>query len=535
MAKRDIPFGQAPYSSPYTSLGAEVLNNFYVELATSNTTKARYYYVGIPGLELLYTASSTLFPSTSFCRGLYTTSGDVTFGVFGKYLVEISYSSTSSSNQCSYTVVGTLNTSSGTVHFCDNQDTLLVVDGQWGYTVVVSDLTFSQITDENFPGAQDGVNGSSHCVCIDSCFIVNSVGTNKYYWSAPGYVPYAFDSTKPGVQTLWNGLNFGEKLGDSDNIVGIISTVNLMWVFGERSAEIHVNQQNGDDASGQVYGRMGNAFINFGCGAAQSICRYANTVYWLGRDQSGAIGIFAADSSFQPQRISTRGVETRIQDYSTVSDCYSYVYSHNGHTFIVFQFPHGTPTDDQPDVTGATWIYDITNGTWTRRTYWDKSTALSNIWQGNYCTYNWGKVIFGDIGTNALYWFNSSKYENDDADGTDTNMIERIVTSPIGYDSSKNIVYRSVQLQLQPGQGLANNNSAGIGANPKVMYSYSNDSGFSWSNERESSFGAVGEYAFRCRWVKCGIGRNRVHRFRITDPVFVVVLALTCDVEVMSV
>ena len=87
---------------------------------------------------------------------------------------------------------------------------------------------------------------------------------------------------------------------------------------------------------------------------------------------------------------------------------------------------------------------------------------------------------------------------------------------------------------MQPGTGLTNDNSAGIGADPKVEYSYSNDSGFSWIGGRESSFGTIGQYAYRCRWVKCGIGRNRVHKFRITDPVFVAVIALTVDLEVLS-
>ena len=535
MAKKDVPFGQAPYSSPLASLGAEELNGFYVELASTNTAKALYYYIGIPGLELLHTSSKTQFSATAACRGLWTTSADKTYGVFGKYVVEITYSSTSIKDKCSYVLVGELNTASGIVRFADNQDIVLLVDGQYGYTITTADNTFLQITDDSFPGSQDGINGPTHCVCIDTYFIVNSANTNKYFWSAPGYQPYAFDSTKPGVETLWNALDYGQKLGDSDNILGVAQTVNLLWIFGERSAEIHVNQQNGDDASGQIFGRMSNAFVNFGCGAAGSICKYANSVYWLGRDASGAIGIFSADSGFQPKRISTRGVETRIQEYSQLDDCYSFVYSHNGHSFIIFQFPHGSPTDDQETVAGATWVYDITNNTWTRRTHWNKATGLSEWWYGNQCTYNWGKVILGDINTNALYDLNSDKYENDDPDGLDTNMIERIVTSPIGYTSSKNVVYRSVQLQMQPGQGLTNNNSAGIGANPVVMYSYSNDSGFSWSNERESSFGANGEYAYRCRWVKCGVGRNRVHKFRITDPVFVAIIALTVDIEVLSV
>lgn len=532
--RKDIPFAVKPYSSPLTSLGSECLNNFYVELASSETAKSKYYYVGIPGLHLLKASSSDIFASSNSCRCLWTTSGGKTYGVFGKYLVEITYSSSTTSEYASYVLVGELRTNAGIVRCADNGDTLLLVDGQYGYTVTVADNIYSQITDENFPGASDGINGPTHCACIDTYFIVNSSNTNKYYWSAPGYVPYAFDSTAPSILTLWNALDYGQKGGDSDFIVGLMQTVNLLWVFGSQSIEIHKQVSAGDDASGQQFGRMENCFVNFGCSAPGTICKYANTVFWIGADRTGTVGVFSADSSFQPIRISTRGVETRIQSYSDISDAYSYVYSHNGHSYMVIQFPQGTPTDDQYQVAGATWVFDITNGTWTRRTFWDKSTGLSAMWRGNQTAYNWGKVLLGDRYTNALYWLDSSKYENDDPDGLDTNMIERIVTSPIGYAEAKNVVYRTVQVQMQPGQGLANPNTHGIGDDPIVMYSYSDDSGFSWSNERESSFGRVGEYAFRCRWVKCGFGRNRVHRFRITDPVFVAILALTVDLEVLS-
>lgn len=526
MSRLDVPFAVAPYSSPLVSLGAEVVNNFYVEVATTSTAKSKYYYVGIPGLHLFKGQSADLFAKSNVCRGLYTTSAFKSYGVFGKYVVQILANS-------SYLLIGTLSTSSGICRFTDNSETVLIVDGQYGYTINTSDNTFAQIIDENFPGAQDGINGPSFCACIDTYFIVNSAGTNKYYWSAPGYVPYAFDSTKPGVENLWNALDYGEKLGDSDNIIGLAQTVNLLWVFGPQSIEVHMNQQTGDDASGQIFGRMSNAFVNFGCNAPNSICKYSNELYFLGSDKSGAIGVFSIDQSFQSKRISTRGVESRIQEYSTIADCYSYVFSHNGHNFVCFQFPSGTPTDDQPDVTGASWIYDITNGTWTRRTSFNIDTGLSEMWRASFATYNYGKILLGDRYTNCMYWLDSAKYENDMPDGT-TSLIERVVTSPIGYSTGKNIVYRTVQLQMQPGQGLTNNNANGIGLNPVVAYSYSNDSGFSWSSERLQSFGAIGQYAYRCRWVKCGMGRNRVHKFRITDPVFVSIIALTTDIEVLS-
>lgn len=533
MPRQDIPFGQRPYSSPLQSLGSEELNNFYVELASTETSKSKYYYVGIPGLRLIKEYSSTQFSYSSACRGIYTTSNNLTYAVFGKNVVQVTYNTGSGTTL--YVILGQLLTSTGIVRFTDNSETVLLVDGNYGYTIVTADNSFSRITDESFPGSQTGINGPRFCACVDTHFIVDSTNTRYYYWSAPGYVPTAFDSTTPNILTLWNGLDYGEKLGDSDNIVGMIQTVNLLWVFGQQSIEIHKNTALGDDASGSIFGRMDGCFINFGCSAPNSICKYGNTVYWLSSDKTGTVGIFAADSSFQPKRISTRGVETRIQTYKDITNCYSYVYSHNGHSFIIFQFDSGTATDEQPGViSGATWVYDITNDTWTRRTQWDKETGLSSKWQGNFSTYNWGMVILGDKSSNALYALDSSKYENDNASGVGTNMIERIVTSPIGYLGAKNIVYRTVQLQLQPGQGLDNNNSAGIGQDPLVEYYYSNDSGYHWSNGRTASLGSKGLNAYRCRWVKCGYGRNRVHKFRITDPVFVAVIALTVDIEVLN-
>lgn len=523
----DIPFSVKPYSSPLVSLGTEIVQNCFVEVCSSPTAKSKYIYIGIPGLSLFKASSASQFSATSACRGLWTTSNNHTYGVFGYYVVEILSTG-------AFLLVGELSTGSGIVRFADNSETILIVDGKYGYTLTVNDNILAQIIDDNFPGAQDGVNGPTHCACIDTYFIVNSSNTNQYYWSAPGYQPYAFDSTKPGVLSLWNALDYGEKKGDSDTIIGLIQTVNLLWVFGQQSVEIHRNVGAGDDASGQLFGRMDGCFLNFGCSAPDSLCKYGNRIFFIGSDKTGTVGIFSADSSFQPERISTRYVEQDIQSYSQISDCYAYVHSFNGHSFVVFQFPHGTADTDQTEVNGSTWVYDITNDTWTRRSYWDKSSGTTSMWRGTFCTYNFGKVILGDRYTNALYYLDSSKYENDDPDGNGTNMIERIVTSPIGYQAGKNVVYYSVQLQLQPGQGLTNNNTAGIGADPKVGYSYSNDSGFSWSNERLKSYGMVGQYAYRCRWVKCGIGRNRVHKFRITDPTYVAIIALTVSIEVLK-
>lgn len=530
MAKTDAPISSKPYVAPYSSLGLEIVNNFYVESTANDTTKAKYWYVGIPGLKLHKASSNAQFTNTSACRGLYTTAQGRVYGAFGKTLVEILASGT-------MVIIGELGTSTGPVRFCDNSETLLLVDGTNGYTVTIADNTFQQITDEYFPGVQasgetvNNDNGPTHCACIDTYFIVNSKNTTKYYWSAPGYVPYAFDSTKPNNETLWNGLYFGQKIGDSDNIVGIMQGVSMLWVFGRRSIEVHQDSQSGED---QTFSRIPNALVNFGCAAPNSICRYGNTVYWIGSDQFGTVGIFGASTDFQPKRVSTRGIETRIANYDKIDDCIAYTYSHNGHAFAVFQFPSGTPTDDQAQATGATWVYDITNDTWTRRTYWEQSSGLSYMYRGMYATSAFNKILLGDRYTNAVYFLDTDYFENDNHDGNGTNLIQRVFTTPVEYATDKNIAVRELQLNMQQGTALQINNVNGIGREPIVGMSISRDAGHTFGNEQFASIGGIGEFAHRTRWTKLGIGRNMVYKFRITTPVLVVVVGLALDYEVLK-
>jgi hypothetical protein len=51
----------------------------------------------------------------------------------------------------------------------------------------------------------------------------------------------------------------------------------------------------------------------------------------------------------------------------------------------------------------------------------------------------------------------------------------------------------------------------------QVMMRYSDDGGFSWSNWRTATLGAVGEKQARARFLRCGSARDRVWQVRCTD------------------
>lgn len=76
------------------------------------------------------------------------------------------------------------------------------------------------------------------------------------------------------------------------------------------------------------------------------------------------------------------------------------------------------------------------------------------------------------------------------------------------------------QLDIQAGVGT----STGQGADPQLMLRWSDDGGFTWSNEHWVSAGKIGEYSRRAIWRRLGRGRDRVFEVTMSDPVLWVLL-----------
>ena len=66
-----------------------------------------------------------------------------------------------------------------------------------------------------------------------------------------------------------------------------------------------------------------------------------------------------------------------------------------------------------------------------------------------------------------------------------------------------------------------------VGANPQLMLRWSDDGGHTWSNERWTSMGRIGEYGHRTIWRRLGMTlklRDRVYEVSGTDPVKVAIV-----------
>ena len=58
-----------------------------------------------------------------------------------------------------------------------------------------------------------------------------------------------------------------------------------------------------------------------------------------------------------------------------------------------------------------------------------------------------------------------------------------------------------------------------VGIDPVLMVSYSDDAGYTWSNERHVKLAKAGDYTRRAVLNRLGSFYNRVFRFRVSDDV----------------
>lgn len=505
---KSVPLGDKPYSSPFYSIGKDICQNMYLERAQSDNSKASYFLLKIPGLRRMNEAT---IGSTNIgaCRAMLTCSNYRTFRVSGNKFQEILFDG-------SIITRGSLNTYSGAVSMAENGTLIMLVDGQDGWIFRMTDNNFTRITDEFFPGNDIGTLAPTHVTYLDTYFIVNVVNTNQYYWSTSYYTREHDDTSTPYDPTqpngYWDPIRSGAKIGKPDNISALINVNNYLWLFGYNSSEIHYDS---GDYNGQQFKRYQGAILNIGCRAPRSVAVLRNNVFWIGADTTGTLGVFTNDGS-SPVRISTRGIEQLIESLGDWSDCVGYCYSQSGHDFYVMQFPTGDKT----------LVWDMVTGSWHERTRLDANTGLLHRWWGMYATSNWDKIIIGDSGTSELYVLDPKYYLNDTPLLAARNYIRCVKTTPILFANGCNVRYNWVQVICNQGTGLSVDTPELVGYDPKVQVAWSDDTGQVYTNERSAPIGKQGEYSKRSMILSCGMGRNRVFRIAMTDPVPFILVGL---------
>lgn len=414
--------------------------------------------------------------------------------VSGAEIYKLSYSGISWSSS----KLGDLTTTNGPVRCASNMKangdtTTVIVDGQtnYAYQYISSVESFDDFTALGF----EGVPEATHVELIDGFFIFNKSGSNQFYVSD------------------WNDLtvdplSFASAEGDPDNIGAIISVNRDLWLLNDRSAEIWTNTGNEDFP----FQRVSGGFIEKGIVAPYSLAAVDGVAFWLGRDKSGQGIVYAAQGP-TPQRISTHAIENAIQGYDidSVKTADAYTYHDGGHSFYVLNFPE------------ATWVFDLTTKLWHERGYNDSGSLGRH--RGSYHAFvpQYGIHIVGDYANNKVYQFDNA-YVYDD-----TSPLVRIRSSPHVAEGMRILFHDELRFDIDTGVGL---DGSGDGTDPQVMLDWSDDGGYTWSNEHWAKIGKIGQYKNKVRFRRLGSSYDRVYRLKISDPVKCNLSGAEIDVKV---
>ena len=380
---------------------------------------------------------------------------------------------------------GTLKTLTGNVSMSDNGIQLIVVDGTYGHILTFLNDIFEPITSTAF-------YSSFKVKFIDGYFVLVRPDSDQMYQSA------SYDGL------TYDALDFTTVEANPDKTVTVETYRNQLVAFGERSAAFYYDAGNPAFAFERVQGSL----IEHGCAAPLSVAKDGDTLVWLGEDEYGN-GVVYKAVGYQAVRASNYGVELAIQGYGDISDASAFMFQMRGHAFYALSFPRAN----------TTWVLDVQLGQWVE---WKSAKADGSLgrWRANAHVFAFGEHLVGDFEDGRVYSIDPTNYTDDGA------TITRRRRSPHVSANLKRLVHNKFQIDARLGVGTDGRDQ---GENPTVMLRYSDDGGFTWSNEKWAQLGRIGHSLARVIWRRLGFSRNRVYEITVTDPVEVSLIGADLD------
>jgi len=370
--------------------------------------------------------------------------------------------------------------------------------GAGTYTVsasqTVSSTTIYAINWSVLPSTDGAFEGGGTVDISDNYFVYNK--PNSQLWAAS-------DLLSP----ITDPLSFASKDGSPDDLVAIIVDRREVYLLGEMSSEAWLDV-------GSVpfpFQRIQGSSTQQGIAAAYSCARVGNSFAYVSKNNRGEATIVQMNG-YIPQRISTHAVETTLVGQD-VSDAIAWTYQLEGHETYVVTFP-------SIGENGLTWAYDVTTGLWHKWLYTNNQNQYERH-RGNCCAFFNQQVLLGDYENGKLYRLSLSQYTDDGQ------LIRRVRRCPHITTDLQRQYFAELQIQFQPGVGLP----VGQGQDPQAMLRWSDDGGFTWSNENWVTIGKQGQYFTRAMWRRLGFARDRIFEVVITDPIKAVIVSANLKAE----
>lgn len=402
---------------------------------------------------------------------------------------------------------GWLNTTSGKVSMKWNTVEIVISDGQYGYTYNVATGNFAFIGGGSFPA--EGV-------------------TNFAYQD--GYILAGVNGSRRVIQSdllaggTYGPLAFADLASFPDNLVGVFSDDNQLYVFGPKVTEVRFNS----GASPFAFEKVQGVLIQAGCLAIETVRKVGSTIMWLADDEAGSAYV-AQLEGYSPQVVSHPPLNEDLARYSKadLAAASSYTYREADNQFYVLNLP------------ASTWALDVKMRQWHQREYNGGADLPQSVFYWN------GKHVAGD--SDGILWYMSqdfSQFGGLQPGTTDAADYRRLIPggsgsvpqhypprrTRTGYHleaDGKVIHLHELEFVIESGVGKAVIRAGSIDddledpiTNPQATLEISRDRGQTWAVVGTQPLGQQGQYKKRLVFRKLGKGRSITPRLTITDPAF---------------
>jgi hypothetical protein len=372
------------------------------------------------------------------------------------------------------TIITALGTGSG------GAGTYTVSTSQTVSSTTLYGLNFSQL-----PTSDGAFTGGTNVDIVDNYFVYNRPDTQQFGCSNV-------------LSPISGSTNFSSKDGAPDDLVTLIVDHREIYLLGETSSEVWVDQ----GTSPFPFTRIPGTSTQHGIVSAFSVARLGNSFAYLAKNNRGTAQIVQMNG-YVPQRISTHAVENTLVG-QTITDAIAWTYQLEGHEVYVISFP----------TLQLTWCYDVATQMWHKWLYTNNLGQYERC-RGNCAAVFQGYVLVGDYSNGKIYHLDRNVYTDDGQN------VKRMRRAPHLTVDLQRQYFEELQLQFQPGVGL----STGQGDDPQAMLRWSNDGGSTWSSEHWTTIGKIGKYTNRAIWRRLGTARDRIFEVTVSDPVKAVIVS----------
>lgn len=358
----------------------------------------------------------------------------------------------------------------------------IFVDGITGY-VAANGTTMSQEGVTTFP---DGAK--SICTIAQRFVVDDPSNAGRFRWSG---VSDAFS---------WSSTDFATAESNPDPLSSVFSARGELLLFGSKSIEFW--RPTGDSA---VFAQVGGSGVDWGLAYFDTVRKLADNVMFVGRSNNAAGNPqVCLLNGYQVEPVSTPDIDYDIiSEVARGANPVATPVTVGGHAWYVLNLKN------------TSYVYDITTRSWDE---WRTDGAR---WAGQYAT-SFNKIgLVTDYRDGRVYELDQDTYTDD---GT---YITREVQTRHLYHDLDRLTVDEICLDIEVGVGVA----SGQGSDPQVMLQVSRDGGHTWGNEMWASIGPLGNYATRVSWMRLGRARDFVFRFKVSDPVKVVMIGASMRVR----